>query len=37
MIWIILAGAGGFIIGVVVGVVWANIAISNTISRHFGW
>lgn len=35
--WIIGAGIVGFVIGVIVGVVWTNIAISSHIARRLGW
>jgi hypothetical protein len=37
MWWIIGALAVGFIVGLVVGVVWANIAMADMYGRHFGW
>lgn len=37
MIVTIIVGVACFIVGVVVGIVWTNIAISNHIARHFGW
>jgi hypothetical protein len=35
--WIIIAAAVGFILGLIVGIIWTNIAISNRIGRHLGW
>lgn len=37
MRWIILTAIVSFVIGVAVGIVWTNIAISNFIGRRFGW
>ena len=37
MTWIIVAAIGGLIVGVIIGLVWANVAMTNVIGRHFGW
>jgi uncharacterized membrane protein len=37
MIWIIGALVLGFFVGVIVGIVWTNISITNAIGRHLGW
>lgn len=37
MILMIVIAVASFAIGVVVGVVWTNVAISNHVGRHFGW
>jgi uncharacterized protein YneF (UPF0154 family) len=36
--WItIIVGVVAFIIGLVVGVIWTNIAINDVIGRRMGW
>ena len=37
MIWIITAFFVGLIVGIIVGVVWTNHAVSNLIGETFGW
>jgi len=33
----IIVGLVAFVIGVAVGIIWTNRAISNLIGQHFGW
>jgi hypothetical protein len=35
--WIVFAAMIGFVVGAVVGIIGANIAINNAIARRMGW